>query len=161
MMTTKEYGLLIMNRIMKSKIYEFDPVLYPFPILVTKDFDKEELKSIYKTLDSDYKEVSITDEFDAQETTTATVFTVIDSKSGLRYYLVLLYRPEVIGAGTAAHEAVHLANAYLQYLGFSSPASYNDEPYAYFVQWVTNCIWSVLNDEPDKMKGKLYEVEKG
>lgn len=144
---------------MKSKIYEFDPVLYPFPIHVTKDFDKDEIKSIYKALDSEEKEVPITDEFDAQETTTARVVTVVDAKSGNMYYLVLLFRPEIIGAGNAAHEAVHLANAYLQYLGFSCPAAYNDEPYAYFVQWVTNCIWSVLIDETDKMKGKLYEKD--
>lgn len=141
---------------MKSKIYEFDPVLYPFPIHVTKDFDKEELKSIYKVLNSSDVEEPITDEFDAPDTTTARFVTVVDEKSGSMCYLVLLFRPEVIGAGNAAHEAVHLANAYLQYLGFSSPAAYNDEPYAYFVQWVTNCIWSVLIDEPDKMKGVLF-----
>lgn len=98
---------------MKTKIYEFDPVIYPFPIHVTKDFDKEELKSIYKALDSEGKEEPITDEFDAQETTTARVVTVVDAKSGKMYYIVLLNQPEVIGAGTAAHEAVHLANAYL------------------------------------------------
>lgn len=144
---------------MKSIIYEFNPVLYPFPIHVTKDFDVEELKGIYKALDSEEKEVPITDEFDAQETTVARVVNVVAVESGKMYYLVLLFRPNVIGAGNAAHEAVHLANAYLQYLGFSSPAAYNDEPYAYFVQWVTNCIWSVLVDEPEKMKGVLYGKE--
>lgn len=140
---------------MKSKIYEFDPAIYPFPIHITKDFEKEDLKEKYKTLDAEDKEVPITDEFDKQEPTTARVVNVVDAKNGEMYYLVLLFRPEVIGAGIAAHEAVHLANVYLQYLGFSNPAAYNDEPYAYFVQWVTNCIWSVLVDETDKMKGKI------
>ena len=144
---------------MKSNIYEFNPVLYPFSIHVTKDFDKEELKRIYKTLNASDQEVPITDEFDAQDTTVARVVNVIDEKSGKMYYLVLCYRPDVIGAGNAAHEAVHLANAYLQYLGFSSPAAYNDEPYAYFVQWVTNCIWSVLVDKTEDMKGILYGKE--
>lgn len=144
---------------MKSKIYEFNPVLYPFPIHVTKDFDVEELKGIYKALDSEEKEVLITDEFDAQETTVARVVNIVDAESGHMYYLVLLFRPNAIGAGNAAHEAVHLANAYLQYLGFGSPAAYNDEPYAYFVQWVTNCIWSVLVDKTEDMKGILYGKE--
>lgn len=144
---------------MKSKIYEFDAVLYPFRIHVTKDFDKDELKSIYKALNSEEKEVPITDEFDATKTTTARVINVVDAQSGDMYYLILCYRPDVIGAGISAHEAVHLANAYLQYLGFSSPAAYNDEPYAYFVEWVTNCIWSVLVDETDKMKGVLFNKE--
>lgn len=136
---------------MKSKIYEFDPVIYPFPIHITKDFDIEELKENYKTHD----EKAITDEFDTDSYTTARVVAVTDAESGGLHYLVLLFRPDSIGAGNSAHEAVHLANAYLQYLGFSCPSAYNDEPYAYFVQWVTNCIWGVLIDEPEKMKGKL------
>lgn len=144
---------------MKTKIYEFDPVLYPFRIHVAKDFDKEELKSIYKALNSEEKEVPITDEFDATITTTARVVNVVDAESGNMYYLILCYRPDVIGVGVPAHEAVHLANAYLQYLGFSSPAAYNDEPYAYFVEWVANCIWSVIADETDKMKGVLFNKE--
>lgn len=142
---------------MKSKIYEFDPVLYPFPIHVTKDFDVEELKSIYNVLDTSDNEVPITDEFDAQSTTNARVVNVVDAQSGQLYYLVLLFRPKNIGAGCSAHEAVHIANAYLQYLGFHSPTAYNDEPYAYFVQWATNCIWSVLIDKTNGMKGKLLD----
>ena len=45
---------------------------------------------------------------------------------------------------------------YLQQLGFTTPAAYNDEPYAYFVQWVTDCIYSVLMDEPEEMHGKQF-----
>lgn len=159
MMTTKEYGLQIMNRTMKSKIYEFDPVLYPFPIHVTKDFDKEELKSIYKAWDSEEKEVPI--DLDVPSTTTARTIQVVDTDTGNLFYLVCLFHPEDVGVGIASHEADHIANAYLQDLGFAAPTPWNDEPHAYFVQWVTNCIWSVLIDETDKMKGKLYEVEKG
>lgn len=144
---------------MKSKIYEFDPMIYPFPIHITKDFDVEELKKKYKAVNASDEEVTITDEFDHTSDTTARVINVADAESGKMYYLVVLFRPQDVGAGISAHEAVHIANAYLQYLGFSCPSAYNDEPYAYFVQWVTNCIWSVLVDEEDKMKGKLIEQE--
>lgn len=144
---------------MKSKIYEFDPTIYPINVHVTKDFDEDELKEIYKVLDSDNKVVDATDEFSNTDDTTARVVNVVESVSGKIRYLVLLFRPKVIGAGTAAHEAVHIANAYLQYLGFSCPSAYNDEPYAYFVQWVTNCIWSVLVDDESSMNGKLLEVK--
>ena len=142
---------------MESEIYEFDPCIYPFPIHITKAFDKKELKGIYKLLDSNGNEVDITDELDARDTATASVFNVVDDESGKMYYLVLCYRPMDIGCGICAHEAVHLANAYLQYLGFSCPTSYNDEPYAYFVGWVANCIWSVLSDRTEDMKGKLIK----
>lgn len=144
---------------MKSKIYEFDPEIYPFPIHITKDFDKEELKSIYKALDVSENEIPITDELDATESTTARVLNVVETKSGKLCYLVLCFRPDAIGAGIAAHESVHLANAYLQYLGFTPQKAYDDEPYAYFVGWVTNCIWTVLVDEPNKMKGVLLKYK--
>ena len=142
---------------MKSKIYEFDPVLYPFPIHITKEWDIAEMKNKYSALDSNDKEVAITDEFEPTQETTARVINVIDAKSGKMYYLVLLFRPEDCGAGISAHEAVHLANAYLQFLGFSCPSAYNDEPYAYFVQWVTNCIFSVITDSQATMNGKQIE----
>lgn len=139
---------------MKSKIYEFDPVLYPFPIHVTKDFVKEELKEKYKVL-NDSEEEPIGDNLEVPSTTTARTMQVVEVESGHIAYLVCLFRPEDVGAGIAAHEADHIANAYLQDLGFALPMPWNDEPHAYFVQWVTNCIWSVLMDETEKMKGKI------
>ena len=150
---------VIGDRTMKSKIYEFDPVIYPFPIHVTKDFDKEELKSIYNALDSEEKEVPI--DLNVPNTTTARTIQVVNTDNGNLFYLVCLFHPEEAGAGVASHEADHIATAYLQDLGVPSPTPWNDEPHAYFVQWVTNGIWSVIIDETDKMKGKLYEVEKG
>lgn len=145
---------------MKSKIYEFDPVIYPFPIHITKEWDEDEMKKKYKALNASDEEVAFTDELSHTQDTTARVINVVDAESGKMYYLVVLFRPQDIGAGISAHEAVHLANAYLQYLGFSCPSAYNDEPYAYFVQWVTNCIYSVVSnvqDAIDAMKGKLIE----
>lgn len=144
---------------MKSKIYEFDPVIYPFPIHITKDFDIEELKVKYKAVNANEEEVAITNELTPSPTTTARTVVVTNAVSGQIYYLILLFRPDSIGAGISAHEAMHLADAYLQYLGFSSPTAYDDEPYAYFVEWITNCMWSVLMDDEDKMKGKLIEQE--
>lgn len=144
---------------MKSKIYEFDPVIYSIPIHVTKDFDKDELRSIYNGFDTDDNICPLG--IDIPLSTIARAQKVVDSSNTYLYYLVRIFHPSEIGVGLCAHEAFHIANAYLQDLGFSAPSAWDDEQYAYFLQWVTNCIWSVLNDEPDKMKGKLYEVEKG
>lgn len=143
---------------MKSKIYEFDPVIYPFPIHITKEWDEDELKKKHRALNASDEEVAFTDELSHTQDTTASVINVVDAESGKMHYLVLLFRPQDIGAGISAHEAVHLANAYLQYLGFSCPSAYNDEPYAYFVQWVTNCIYSVITDSQATMKGNLLQV---
>lgn len=139
---------------MKSKIYEFDPTIYPFPIHVTKEFDVEELKSIYKGVDNDGEEEPL--DLDVPYTTTARTFQAIIMENGILCYLVCIFHPEDVGVGITAHEADHIANAYLQDLGFSMPSPWNDEPHAYFLQWVTNCIWSVLVDETEDMKGILF-----
>ena len=132
-------------------------MIYPFPIHITKDFDVEELEGIYKTLDSEEKEVPI--DLDVPSTTTARTIQVVNADNGNLYYLVCLFHPTDVGVGIAAHEADHIANAYLQDLGFSAPIPWNDEPHAYFLQWVTDCIWSVLVDKTEKMKGTLISNE--
>lgn len=143
---------------MKTKIYEFDPIIYPFKVHVAKEFDKEILKKLYKAMDDDNSPKPITDEFDVNDTTTARTIELLHddiNRNDLWGYLVLLYNDKFT-SGQLAHEAVHVANMYLQQLGFSTPAAYNDEPYAYFVQWVTDCIASVLNGKPEEMKGTVF-----
>ena len=142
---------------MKTKIFEFDPVIYPFQLHVSREFDVELLKKTYKALDAENNPIPITDEFDVKDTTTARTIELSYNKNGkdIWGYLVLLYKDNFT-AGQLAHEAVHVANMYLQQLGFGAPSVYNDEPYAYFVQWVTDCIYTVLTDEPEEMKGAVF-----
>lgn len=151
---------------MKTKIYEFDPVIYPFKVHVSKEFDVELLKKLYKAMDGDNNPKPITDEFDVNDTTTARTIELLHEKEGrdIWGYLVLLYKDDSYTAGQLAHEAVHVANMYLQQLGFLTPSAYNDEPYAYFIQWVTDCIASVLNDKQEEMKCTVfcsYDPENG
>ena len=141
---------------MKSVIYEFDPVIYPFPLLVTKRFDVEELKEKYRSVNAENKIVPITDELDTDGTVTARLLNLVDNDEKM-YYALILFRPKAIGRGICTHEAVHCADAYLQYLGNSPAKAYDDEAYAYFAGWVSNCMWSVLVNDPEKMKGVTVE----
>ena len=141
---------------MKSVIYKFDPVIYPFPLLVTKKFDKEELKEKYRAVNAEGKIVPITDELETDGTVTARLLNLADNDDKM-YYALILFRPRLIGCGICTHEAVHCADAYLQYLGFSPAKAYDDEAYAYLAGWVSNCMWSVLVNEPEKMKGVKVE----
>lgn len=141
--------------IKESKVWSFDPCVYPFEILITKDFNEDELKKSFSAVNMDDSVDCVTDEFHADDFTTARVVNVVRNANNRRYMIIMMFKPEDICAGICAHESLHLANAYLQYLGFSTCRAYDDEQYAYFVQWVTNCMWSVLVDEPQTMKGKL------
>lgn len=141
---------------MKSVIYEFDPVIYPFPLLVTKKFDVEEMKELFKAVNAKGEFVPITDEFDTDGAVTARILCLADKEDRM-YYALLLFRPKSIGGGICTHEATHCANAYLQYLGVSPAQAYEDEHYAYFAGWISNCMWSVIVNTPEKMKGVKVE----
>lgn len=142
---------------MESKIYKFDPVIYPFPLLVTKSFKVEELKDLFLVESSeDNIFVEITDELNTDGHVTARTLKVKGKADGALYYMIVLFEPDECGCGICTHEAMHITNAYLGYLGFMGQRAYLDEPHAYFGQWVSNCIWSVLVDEPKKMKGEIF-----
>ena len=141
----------------KSKIWAFDPVIYPFEILMTKDFDVDEIKETFNVVCVDDVVMDISDEFFCDDYTTARIVNVARKNTNKRYIMIIMFKPKDIGVGICAHEALHLTNAYLQYLGLSSPLAYNDEAYAYFIQWVTNCMWSVLLDETITMNGTLLK----
>lgn len=142
---------------MESKIYKFDPVIYPFPLLVTKSFKVEELKDLFlvESLE-DNVFVEITDELNTDGHVTARTLKVEGKADGCLYYMIVLFKPDDCGCGVCTHEAMHITNTYLGYLGFIEPKAYLDEPHAYFGQWISNCIWSVLVDEPKKMKGEIF-----
>ena len=142
---------------MKSKIYEFDPVIYPFPLLVIKNIDPTEMAKRFWVINEKEENVEAQDDFKPNGTVTARVLCVCDKETEKMYYAIIAFRPYAMRyGGIVSHESIHLANAYLQYLGFSRPKAYDDEQYAYFGQWVFNCTMSVIRNEPQLMKGKLY-----
>ena len=141
---------------MKSKIYQFDPAIYPFPLLVTKDFDEEEMKKTFLYVNAHEQLVECTDEFTANGVVTARVLCVADRETQHMYFMVLIFRPKTARNGIITHEAIHMANAYLQYLGVAPARAWDDEEYAYFGGWIANCVWSVRDGHPELMKGVLY-----
>lgn len=142
---------------MKSKIYEFKPVIYPWSILVTKEFDEDELKEMFDIMGKDDEIYGATSEFSGLSYVTASVNVVATKSKQTKHHLVQLFKPRNIGVGIVCHEALHVTNEYLHSLGVLPARSYDDEHYAYFLQWVANCIWSVLIDNAKEMKGTLLK----
>ena len=142
---------------MKSTIYEFDAVIYPFKLLVTKDFEPKELSdNFYVVNDRDELE-DAPNEFVPSRRTIARTLQVSDKKECHTSMLILLCHPKVIGQGTISHESFHVVNIVSEWLGFFPKNAVEDEPGAYLIQWVSNCIDSVLRNRPDGMKGVKVE----
>lgn len=145
---------------MKSIIYKFDPVIYPWPLLVTKKFSPSELTELFYVVNTDDElEDADKDTFVPNPSTIARTVRVCSKKTNLQYIIVLLVRPKVIGNGTIAHEAYHFGNMIAEPLGFLPEKSTEDEPCAYLIQWGANCIASVKEGKPEVMKGEVFNEE--
>lgn len=143
---------------MKSVIYEFDPVIYPFPLLVTKDFDSKELNELFYVVNTNNELADAPEEFIPNPQTRARTIQVVNRESMLRYVLVMLCRPNVIKTcGTMAHEAYHATNMMAYLLGFLPERTQDDEPCAYLLDWMADCIESVKQGRTEKMKGVKVE----
>ena len=140
---------------MKTEVYKFDPVIYPFPLLVTKRFDLEELKRKFYAVISETDVTEITNELTPNPTTVARTMLAVDRKSNNMFILCVIYLPQSANIGVVAHEAFHINTFNADWLGFGAPTPGTDEPHAYFAQWAANCIDSVLKGHPEKMKGEL------
>ncbi len=149
---------------MKTKLFEFDPVVYPFPLLVCKYVPgvtaKELSERFNQVIDRRTIQVLTEDDLRAFPTLTAKTVCVTDKVTDEMKYLVILYRPKKIRWGVVSHEALHVLDFLADWLGFKAPVVCDDEPHAYFIEWVANCIGSVIDGYPEKMmKGKLLKFE--
>lgn len=143
-----------------TKIYKFDPVLYPFPILVSKEFDPKKLCELYYVMNTDEEaEEADVETFVPKRFAVARTIAVISKKTGTMYFMILLIRPGEIASGTITHESVHVSNNIAELCNFLPEKAMNDEPTAYLAQWVANCISSVKQNKPDVMKGELLVLE--
>lgn len=143
---------------MKSTIYEFDAVIYPFKLLVTKDFEPKELSDNFYVVNDHDELEDAPNEFVPSRRTIARTLQVADKKECHTSMLILLCHPKVIGQGTISHESFHVVNIVSEWLGFFPKNAMEDEPGAYLIQWVSNCIDSVLRNKPDGMKGVKVEL---
>ena len=147
---------------MKTKFFEFDPVIYPFPLIVCKYIENataDEIADKFLNVADKRTAHQITDEYRPTPTQTAMTSLVIDKRTDQMYFLTVLFKPKIIRYGVIAHESLHIATLLGDWLGFEPPTNQNDEPRAYIVGWAANCIGSVLDGRPDMMKGKLYKFE--
>lgn len=143
---------------MKTKIYEFDPVIYPTRLWVCKKPSVEDVSELFHPFNNNGEMVdSFGDVFEYDSGKYANTIIVGNKKSRMRGCLVSIFLPGECGAGVCSHEALH----YIAYLSeqFDIPLGGFDtsEPLAYLEQWVTNCIYSVLKGHPELMNGKLIE----
>ena len=149
---------------MKTKIYQFDPVIYPFPLLVCKyihGVTPQEIAERFNEV-ADRRSVIFIDENDlrASPTVRANTMCVVEKGSGHMGYLVILYNPKETRWGSVAHESLHIVTMLNEWVGIPPIEFKHDETSAYLISWLADCIGSVIDGRPETMKGRLLELSK-
>jgi len=99
------------------------------------------------------------DELLATPTLTASTRCVMDKETCYMKYLVIIYKPKRVRWGIVAHESLHVLTLLNDWLGIEPPKADNDEPHAYFIGWLADCVGSLIDRRPERMKGKLLEFD--
>lgn len=115
-------------------IEKYDIVIYPRHLFVAMERDKEEVKE--KFLNEDEEPFSLEDL--STDTTDAFTYKLVLEKGTLDYgVLVMLTKTATVDI--YVHEAVHCATAVFKQIGIMLDED-NDEPLAYFIQFLFRCI---------------------
>lgn len=134
-----------MSKDKDTKIYEFDPVIYPTRLYVAINPPFEKVDKMFYMLDEDDKVVDeAKKEYNSHFSAIATTFIVANKKDNWKGCLVVIWRRKECGAGICAHEATHIYDWLDKEMGLDCQEWDNDEPKAYMVQWIANCIDKVL-----------------
>ena len=122
----------------KFEIRKFDPVIYPRKVWVAKGGTKQNLADLFDDSESD--PYMISDE--VVTTSYAITDDVTERSSGDYGVIVWLHKLNDITTATMAHEADHAANLIFKAIGAKVDVR-NDEPHAYLVGFITDCIQKV------------------
>lgn len=135
-------------------------MVYPFPLFVTKVFDYDEIKAMFKRVVTKYETEELDEELNPNLGRIMASVCLANQDNNV-LFMCLAYKPKHVDTGLIAHEALHI-NSFNNYLnGIDPPDIENDEPNAYFIGWVANCIQSVIDDEPEIMNGRLITDDRG
>jgi hypothetical protein len=124
-------------------IHEFDPLIYPRNIWITVGNSVEEIKREFKFSSDDEKYFSQNIGKDS-----AIGFKVIQRSTGYKGILMSFRDKKSMTVGTIAHESVHIADYLYEESGaYSQVLSEKNEPYAYLVGWIADCIYKLKNNK--------------
>lgn len=121
-----------------TTIHEFHPLIYPRRIWIVKGSDKKIIKD--KFLERDGEEIVLKNEKGNESA--CTVFPYVKLRENDKYgYLVCVQSH--LSVGDIAHEYVHVATELFSEIGAIHTPD-NQEPFAYLVGWIADCIHQVI-----------------
>lgn len=144
---------------MKSVFYEFDPVIYPTRLWVCVKPKLEDVEDVFYSVNKDgsIAEGCFVPDDLLSPTSYLTTHVVGRKSSGWMGCLVSILKPKETKAGLIAHEALHCTSFTCLSMGITCNSFDDSEPWAYYTQWVADCINCVRCGHPERMKGVKVE----
>lgn len=132
-----------------SKIYEFNPVIYPFRLYVAVDMTNKDILDGFNYFDIDKCEVIEFTESDlrVKESNVSTCLPVTNKENDDIGVLLRIHRKKDFDIGFISHEANHICDFACEHLGIYHKGFYKGEAASYLVQWIANCINSVKRNK--------------
>lgn len=119
-----------------TKIHEFDPVIYPRLLWVTYNCPAALLEDLFEGKIEEMDKNSDADVLNCRRLKP-------DVKGGI---LIRFRSKKDMSAKNIAHESTHAALEIFDYVG-ALISSDNQEPFAYLVGWIADCINKVKNNK--------------
>lgn len=130
---------------MSNRIYEFDPVIFPFRLWVMKKPTYKDIADNFFELDSDYSkhEIQETVYDNLVKKSYAFTYTVAKKPNRIIGAMIALLDINKISTSVVAHEASHVVDFIIEHCGLESNTYASGETRAYLVGWVVDCIEKV------------------
>lgn len=121
------------------RIHEFHPQIYPRRLWVAKGGTFEDIKALFTTMNGE--------ELEEVEYSLAATY-IVQTKSDEHYFghLIWFLHPKDMTASNMAHEALHASMDLFGLIGCKMDYD-NQEPLAYLVGWVTDCVDKVKRNK--------------
>lgn len=128
----------------KVKIYEFDPVIYPFRLWVAVRPSFEQVDAEFETIDTEDNIAPFTKDFLIQHIScTASCYPAWNKESMRVGALLCIWRKQELTTCVIAHEASHITDYLCDRTGVKGFDMDSGEARAYFLGWVAGCIEKV------------------
>lgn len=127
----------------KHKIYEFNPIIYPFRLWVGVQVPVKDIQEKFFAHNFDDTISDFTDKELLQTTFAATTYPVVERKDNWIGCFININRKDKLTVGVMAHEATHVCDMLSDRIGLVGEVDKmfsHGEARAYFVEWVANCI---------------------
>lgn len=127
----------------QGKIYEFNPIIYPFRLWVGMNVHSKDVQNKFFAHNFDETVSDFTDKELLQTNVAATTYPVVERESGQCGAFININRKDKVSVGVIAHEASHVCDILSDMLGLVGEIDKmfsHGEARAYFIEWAANCI---------------------